>query len=349
MTTDFSTSTLLCRQLFDRDSFTYTYLLVDTATHEGALIDPVLEQFERDLQYVEELGIELLYVCETHAHADHVTSAGLLRQKTGAKIVFSKDAGIEAIDLALTDGDDLKLGNYTIKALATPGHTSGCMSYHVDDKVFTGDTLLIRGCGRTDFQQGDSQQLYDNVIHKLFTLPDNTIVYPAHDYKGRTSSSIGEEKRWNPRLGGGRSASDFIGIMDNLNLDMPKKINEAVPANVAVGVDYNPRRYVHDDFSMSDLHKAWQQLGKNEIIVDNRRVEEFAEGHVPGSRNIPLGTESNHAEELKAYSKVYMYCRSGRRAQTALTNLSLIGLNNLICVSHTGMPNWIAAGYPVER
>ena len=320
MTTETSTSTLLCRQLFDRDSFTYTYLIIDTATNEGALIDPVLEQFERDLQYVEELGVELLYVFETHAHADHITSAGLLRQKTGAKIVFSKDAGIEAIDLALGNGDELSLGNYTITALATPGHTSGCMSYHIDDKVFTGDTLLIRGCGRTDFQQGDSQQLYNNVNSKLFTLPDDTIVYPAHDYKGRTSSSIGEEKRWNPRLGGGRSASDFIGIMDNLNLDIPKKINEAVPANVAVGVDYNPRRYVHEDFSMSDLHGAWQQLGDNEVIVDNRRAEEFAEGHVPGSRNIPLGTEGDHAEELKAYSNVYMYCRSGRRAQTALTN-----------------------------
>lgn len=348
MTTETSPSTLLCRQLFDRDSFTYTYLIVDTATHEGALIDPVLEQFERDLQYVEELGIELLYVCETHAHADHITSAGLLRQKTGAKIVFSKDAGIEAIDLALGDGDELSLGNYTMTALSTPGHTSGCMSYHIDDKVFTGDTLLIRGCGRTDFQQGDSQQLYNNVNNKLFTLPDDTIVYPAHDYKGRTSSSIGEEKRWNPRLGGGQSANDFIGIMDNLNLDMPKKINEAVPANVSVGVDYNPRRYVHEDFSMSDLHGAWQQLGDNEVIVDNRRAEEFADGHVPGSRNIPLGTEGDHAEELKAYCKVYMYCRSGRRAQTALTNLSLIGVNNLVCVSHTGMPNWIAAGYPVE-
>jgi len=223
------------------------------------------------------------------------------------------------------------------------------MSYYIDDKVFTGDTLFIRGCGRTDFQEGDAQLLYDNVYNKLFTLPDNTIVYPAHDYKGRTSSSIGEEKRWNPRLGGDKSASDFIEIMNNLNLDMPKKINEAVPANFGVGVDYNPRRYVHEDFSMSDLHSSWQQLGDNELIVDNRRAEEFAEGHVPGSRNIPLGTEGAHAEELKAYSKVYMYCRSGRRAQTALTNLSLIGVNNLVCVSHTGMPNWIAAGYPVER
>ena len=349
MTTETSPSTLLCRQLFDRDSFTYTYLLVDLATHEGALIDPVMEQFERDLQYVEELGIELLYVLETHAHADHITSAGLLRQKTGAKIVFSKAAGIEAIDIALEDGDQLRLGNYSIKAIATPGHTSGCMNYYIDGKVFTGDTLLIRGCGRTDFQEGDAQMLYENVNNRLFTLPDATIVFPAHDYKGRTSSSIGEEKRWNPRLGGGQSANDFIDIMNNLNLDMPKKINEAVPANIGVGVDYNPRRYVYEDFSMSDLHSTWQELGEDEVIVDNRRAEEFAEGHVPGSLNIPLGSESSRAEELKAYNKVYMYCRSGRRAQTALTNLSLLGLNNLVCVSHTGMPNWIAASYPVEQ
>ncbi|MBL4783054.1 MAG: MBL fold metallo-hydrolase [Porticoccaceae bacterium] len=348
MTSDASVSGLLCRQLFDRDSFTYTYLLVDIATHEGALIDPVMEQFDRDLQYIEELGIELLYVFETHAHADHITSAGMLRQNTGAKIVFSKAAGIDAIDIALEDGDELKLGNYTIKALATPGHTSGCMSYYIDGRVFTGDTLLIRGCGRTDFQQGDAQMLYDNVSNKLFTLPDDTIVYPAHDYRGRTSSSIGEEKRWNPRLGDEQSASDFIETMNNLNLDMPKKINEAVPANVGVGIDYNPRRYVYDDFSMSDLHSSWRQLGANDVIVDNRRAVEFAEGHVPGSINIPLGSESTHVEQLKAYDKVYMYCRSGRRAQTALTNLSLIGLNNLVCVSHTGMPNWIAAGYPVE-
>ncbi len=348
MTTTTSPSGLLCRQLFDRDSFTYTYLIVDMATHEGALIDPVMEQFERDLQYIEELGIELLYVFETHAHADHITSAGLLRQKTGAKIIFSKNAGIEAIDLALEDGDELPLGSYTVKSLATPGHTSGCMSYYIDGKVFTGDTLLIRGCGRTDFQQGDAKVLYDNVSNKLFTLPDDTIVYPAHDYKGRTSSSIGEEKRWNPRLGGDQNARDFIAIMDNLNLDMPKKINEAVPANMGVGVDYNPRRYMHEDFSMNDLHHSWQQLTDDEVIVDNRRAEEYAEGHVPGSINIPLGSESSRAEELQAYNKVYMYCRSGRRAQTALTNLSLIGLNNLVCVSHTGMPNWIAAGYPVE-
>jgi glyoxylase-like metal-dependent hydrolase (beta-lactamase superfamily II)/rhodanese-related sulfurtransferase len=340
---------MLLRQLFDRDTFTYTYLLVDPETQEGAIIDAVKEQFDRDLQLIKELGIELLYAIETHAHADHITSAGLLRQNTGAKIVFGEAAGIQGIDLIVKDGDKLSLGRHSIEVIATPGHTSGCTSYYIDGMVFTGDTLLIRGCGRTDFQQGDAKTLYDNVTTRLFTLPDETLVYPAHDYKGRTSSTIGEEKRWNPRLGGNKTALEFIATMNNLNLDMPKKINEAVPANVSVGVDYNPRQYVHEDFSMEDLHKVWRNMGDNELIIDNRTPEEYAEGHVPGSVNLPFGEEADHAETLKKYAKAYIYCRSGRRAQTALTNLSLAGVDNLICVSHTGMPDWVTAGYPVEQ
>ena len=340
---------LLLRQLFDRDTFTYTYLLVDPETQEGAIIDAVKEQFDRDLQLIKELGIELLYAIETHAHADHITSAGMLRQNTGAKIVFGEAAGIQGIDLIVKDGDKLPLGRHSIEVIATPGHTSGCTSYYIDGIVFTGDTLLIRGCGRTDFQQGDAKTLYDNVTNRLFILPDETLVYPAHDYKGRTSSTIGEEKRWNPRLGGNKTALEFIATMNNLNLDMPKKINEAVPANVSVGVDYNPRQYVHEDFSMEDLHKVWRNIGDNELIIDNRTPEEYAEGHVPGSVNLPFGEESEHAETLKKYQKAYIYCRSGRRAQTALTNLSLAGVDNLLCVSHTGMPDWVSAGYPVEQ
>lgn len=340
--------TLLLKQLFDRDTFTYTYLLVDTQTRQGAIIDAVKEQFGRDIQLIKELGVELLYAIETHAHADHITSAGMLRQKTGAKIVFGAHADVKGIDLAVEDGDTLTLGNHSIRVVSTPGHTSGCTSYYIDGMVFTGDTLLIRGCGRTDFQQGDAKTLYDNVINKLFTLPDDTLVYPAHDYKGRTCSTIGEEKRWNPRLGVNQSALEFIQIMNNLNLDMPKKINEAVPANISVGTDYNPRQYIHEDFSMDDLYSVWQDLGENDLIIDNRTAEEYAKGHVPGSFNLPFGTETDHADTLKKYAKAYIYCRSGRRAQTALTNLSLAGVDNLICVSHTGMPDWVEAGYPVE-
>ncbi len=349
MAIETSHPSLLLRQLFDRDTFSYTYLLVDPETQEGAIIDAVKEQFDRDLQLIKELGIELLYAIETHAHADHITSAGILRQNTGAKIVFGEAAGIQGIDLIVKDGDKLPLGHHNIEVISTPGHTSGCSSYYVDGMVFTGDTLLIRGCGRTDFQQGDAKTLYDNVTTKLFTLPDKTFVYPAHDYKGRTCSTIGEEKRWNPRLGDGKTALEFIATMNNLNLDMPKKINEAVPANVSVGVDYNPRQYVHEDFSMEDLHKVWRDIDDNELIIDNRTPEEYAEGHVPGSVNLPFGEESRHADTLKKYQKAYIYCRSGRRAQTALTNLSLAGVDNLICVSHTGMPDWVSAGHPVEH
>lgn len=348
MTISFSQPSLLVKQLIDYETFTYTYILVDPKTQEGAIIDGVKERFKRDLQYVEELGIELLYAIETHAHADHVTSAGMMRQNTGAKIAFGAGAGIMAIDIAIQDGDELPLGNHKIKAIATPGHTSGCMSYYVDGMVFTGDALFVRGCGRTDFQQGDPEALYDNITQKLFTLPDETRVYPGHDYNGRFWSTIGEEKQWNPRIGRGKTKEEFVEIMNNLNLALPKKINEAVPANVNCGINFNPQRYVHEDFSMNDLHKIWEKMGADELIVDNRTPEEFSESHVPGCQNIPLGTEDQKIEELKKYNRVYIYCRSGRRAQTAFTNLTIMGLNNLVCVSHSGMSDWIESGYPVE-
>lgn len=341
-------STLVVRQLMDRDTCTYTYLLIDPETRLGALIDPVKEWVDRDLELITELGVELLYVLETHVHADHVTSAGIIRQKTGAKIAYGTAADVKAIDLSLVDGATLPLGGYEIRVLATPGHTDGCLSYYVDGMVFTGDALLIRGCGRTDFQQGDPARLYASITEKLFSLPDDTVVYPAHDYNGRMSSSIGEEKRWNPRVGQHKSRDEFIAIMKNLNLDLPKKINEAVPANLSCGIHFDPRRYVHEDFSMDDLHKVWQSLPDNELIVDNRSPEEYEIGHVPGSRNIPFGTELQHVDELKQYARVYLHCRSGRRAQTAFTNLSIVGLNNLVCIGHSGMPNWVLAGYPVE-
>ncbi len=340
--------TLFVRQLMDRDTCTYTYLLVDRETRHAVIIDPVAEQLQRDLTVIQQLGVELMYILETHVHADHITSAGMLRQQTGAKIVYGATAGVESIDVVMSDGDVLKFGQFEITALTTPGHTNGCMSYYVDGMVFTGDALLIRGCGRTDFQQGDAATLYDSVGNKLFTLPDETIVYPAHDYNGRMSSSIGEEKQWNPRLGGGKTKDAFVDIMHHLNLDLPKKINEAVPANMECGISFDPKQYLHEDFSMLALHDAWKHLADNEVIVDTRSPEEFINGHVPGAMNIPFGSESTRVDELKKYSQVYLYCRSGRRAQTALTNLSLLGLTNLVCVGHSGMPQWIQAGLPVE-
>ncbi|MCF6298700.1 MAG: MBL fold metallo-hydrolase [Thiomicrorhabdus sp.] len=339
---------LVLRQLIDRDTWTYTYLLLDPVSLQGVLIDPVQEQLERDLSLIKELGVELLYVLETHVHADHITAAGQIRQKTGAKIVYSEAAEIKAINIAIKDAETLTFGHYTMMALATPGHTNGCVSYLVDNMLFSGDSLLIHGCGRTDFQQGSAEQLYDSITQKLFTLPGETLVYPGHDYSGRTSSTIAEEKRWNHRLGGGKSKQAFIQIMNNLNLDLPKKINEAVPANLETGISFNPKRYLHEEFSMLDLHNAWKKCHGDDLIVDTRSATEFASGHVPGAKNIAFGDEGMHAEELKRHKTVYLYCRSGRRAQTAFTNLSIMGLNNLVCVGHSGMPEWINAGYPGE-
>jgi len=305
--------------------------------------------FDRDMQIINELGIELLYSIETHPHADHVTSAGKIRQATGARIVFGESSGIRAIDIAIKDGEMLRLGNYQIKAIATPGHTIACTSYFVEDMVFSGDTLLIRGCGRTDFQDGDPAVLYDSITQKLFSLGDEVRVFPGHDYNGRISSTIGEEKRWNSRLGGNPTRQEFIDLMDNLNLDLPKNINEAVPANMSCGINFDPHRYLMHDFDMNNLYDVWQSMPQQSLIVDNRTPEEFAKAHVPGSRNIPLGTESEQIELLQQYQQVYIYCRSGRRAQTAFTNLNLLGMDHLICINHSGMPNWIDAAYPVEK
>ncbi len=344
-----TTPHLSVKQLFDRESCTYTYLLIDTDTGEGAIIDSVLEHFDRDIQIINELGIELLYAIETHAHADHITAAGKIREITGAKLVYGETSGIEAIDIPLKDGESIPLGHYRITAISTPGHTNGCTCYFSDGLLFSGDTLLIRGCGRTDFQFGDPGHLYDSITQKLFVLSDDTVVYPAHDYNGRTASTIGEEKAWNPRLGGNRPRQEFIDLMNNLNLDMPKRINEAVPANMSVGINFDPDRYLLRDFDMNDLHEIWQKLPGNTLVMDNRTPKEYAKGHVPGSRNIPLGTENQHIDELSGYDQIYLYCRSGRRAQTAMTNLNFQGLNHITCISHSGMPDWEKAGYPVER
>lgn len=226
---------LFFRQLFDYDTWTYTYLIADLQTQEAALIDTVKEQVSRDLNLVKELGFQLKFVLETHVHADHITGADEIRHETGAKGVVGGETKVSCADIRLSDGDSINLGRFQIKALATPGHTNGCTSYLIEDRVFTGDALLIHGTGRTDFQQGSSAILYESITQKLFSLPDATLVYPAHDYRGLTVSTIGEEKKFNPRVGGGKNKEEFIEIMATLKLAMPKKIQIAVPANLACG------------------------------------------------------------------------------------------------------------------
>ncbi|HET8936185.1 MAG TPA: MBL fold metallo-hydrolase, partial [Polyangiales bacterium] len=230
---------MLFRQLFDQDSSTYTYLLADELSSEAVIIDPVIEQFDRDRTLIEELQLKLLYTLDTHVHADHVTGSGLLREHFGAKSVVSERAGVVCPDLQVKQGDQIRFGQQALEVRETPGHTSGCLSYVClsERMAFTGDALLIRGCGRTDFQQGDAAELFRSVHTQLFTLPEDTTVYPGHDYKGRTASSIGEEQRLNPRLGRGKSQDDFIGIMRALNLPYPRKIDSALPANQRCGLN----------------------------------------------------------------------------------------------------------------
>ena len=224
-------------QLFDVESSTYTYLLVDTSARRGLLIDPVDRQVERDLSLIKRLCVTLDYVVETHAHADHVTSAGLIRKFTNAKAAAPSGCGISPADIQLHDGMTLNWGEQTLNVFHTPGHTAGSMCYGWGDRVFTGDTLLINGCGRTDFQSGSADDLYSSIINKLFTLPDDTTVYPGHDYRGFTASTIGLERTNNTRVAG-KSRAEFIEIMDKLALPRPKLLDVAVPANQNLGLPH---------------------------------------------------------------------------------------------------------------
>lgn len=224
------------RQLFDRESCTYTYLIADARSQRALLVDPVLEQVERDLQVLRELGLHLHACLETHVHVDHVTGADKLRTLTGCQVIVPEQSGVIGADRIIHDREVLLLGAVQIRAFATPGHTSSHMVYWVNQShLLSGDALLIRGCGRTDFQGGDAGMLYETVTQTLFSLPDATLIYPGHDYQGRTVSTIGEEKQWNPRFAG-RNRSQFIEMMAQLNLPYPKKMNQAVPANQRCGV-----------------------------------------------------------------------------------------------------------------
>ncbi|WFP49894.1 MBL fold metallo-hydrolase [Methylomonas sp. EFPC3] len=227
---------MIFRQLFETETATYSYLLGCERTRRACLIDPVASELPRYLELLQSLDLKLVYTLETHVHADHITGSGLLREKVGSKSVVHRDAGAMCADLLVTDGVPLQVGDLQLGVRHTPGHTNGCVSYVMADRVFTGDALLIGGSGRTDFQQGDAGQLYDSITGKLFTLPPDTLVYPGHDYQGNTVSTIKQEMAKNPRLGGGKSRDEFIAIMSELKLAYPKFIDQALPANQACGL-----------------------------------------------------------------------------------------------------------------
>jgi sulfur dioxygenase len=348
----FMSSEVIFQQLFEPESSTYTYIIADAKTREAAIIDPVIETVERDLKVIEELELRLLYVLDTHIHADHLTAAGEIRERTGAKVAVSQVAGVKTADILLEDGQTLLLGPHKIQVMATPGHTNTCMSFYFSGRVFTGDALLIRGTGRTDFQQGSADKLFESVTEKLFNLPDETVLYPGHDYRGLTSSTIGTEKRWNPRLGGGKSKEQFKKIMSELKLAYPKKIDVAVPANMVSGL-VESTRIMHPqvvdripEVTVEDLHRHLGQVR----IIDVRQPDEFIGElkHIPGAELVTLGPE---LKEFLAKSdrneEIIFVCRSGGRSGQATAESLQLGYTktaNMI----GGMIKWNEMKYPTE-
>ena len=352
---------LVFRQLQDPASSTYTYLLGDSSSGQAVLIDPVFEQVRRDTALLRELGLRLAASVETHVHADHVTGAWLLKQRCGSRIVVSAAAASTGADVQLHDGDTVSFGRRQLQARATPGHTDGCMSYVLDDQsmAFTGDSLLIRGCGRTDFQQGSALRLYRSVHEGIFTLPAACLLYPGHDYKGQTVTSVAEERRYNPRLGGDSNETDFAGYMDALGLPHPKLIAIAVPANLRCGQpegdtasstadpDWAPLNY-----SFSGLWEieptALQERQAAVQVIDVREPAEFTDalGHIQGAVLLPLAELGTRVAEIDPARPVVAVCRSGTRSAQAAVLLQRAGLARVANLAG-GMLRWRAEGLAV--
>jgi glyoxylase-like metal-dependent hydrolase (beta-lactamase superfamily II)/rhodanese-related sulfurtransferase len=345
---------MIFRQLFDQTSGTYSYLMASRRGGEALIIDPVLEKVDRYLQLVKELDLKLVKAVDTHIHADHITGLGALRDRTQCITVMGENAKVDVVSMRVTEGDKLTVEGVSMDVLYTPGHTDDSYSFLMKDRVFTGDTLLIRGTGRTDFQNGSARAQYDSLFNKLLKLPDDTLVYPAHDYKGDTVSTIGEEKRNNPRLQV-KSIDEYVDVMSKLNLPNPKMMDVAVPANMRVGL-------AQDEIARRGWALAPAQvlglLDKPDVtLVDLREDSERAKhGVIPGSLHVPYPTLK--ASIIKGGSiyelvrtrpaRVVFYCAFGERSAMAVRAAQDVGISSA-CHIHGGIEAWRLAGGPLER
>ncbi len=341
---------MIFRQLFDPTSSTYTYLLASEG--RAVLIDSVFEQHARDAALIRELELVLTHTLDTHVHADHVTGAWRMREALGSRIALAASVTAEGVDTPLADGDRVALGARALVVRATPGHTSGCLTFVLDDAsmAFTGDCLLIRGAGRTDFQEGDAHRMYRSIREVIFALPDECVLYPGHDYAGRTVTTVAEERRHNPRVGGAANETDFVGYMENLGLPHPKQIDVAVPANLRCG---RPEReapatpawapIVWSYASVPELDAEWVAAHRDAVhVLDVRQPDELADpelGAVEGAQNVPLGELAARIDEVPRDRPIVAVCRSGRRSAQATVILRRHGIERVANLTG-GMIRW---------
>ncbi len=345
---------MIFRQLFDSTSGTYTYLLASRRGGEALIIDPVLERVDRYLQLVRELDLKLVKAADTHLHADHVTALGALRDQTHCITVMGEQTHADVVSMRVAEGDRIGIEGLSLHVLYTPGHTDDSYSFLLNDRVFTGDTLLIRGTGRTDFQNGDPRAQYDSIFNKLLKLPDETLVYPAHDYKGETVSTIGEEKFFNPRLKV-KSVDEYADLMNNLKLSNPKMMDVAVPANMHVGLRQEEIARKGWALSAPEAIAACGQPGI--VMIDLREsTEREKHGIIPGSLHAPYPDLQENVrsggmlrELAEATGKrLVFYCAFGERSAMAVQAAQDAGLASARHVEG-GVAAWKKAGGPLAR
>lgn len=352
---------MIFHQLFDPASSTYTYLLSCDQTRDAVLIDPVFEQHARDIALIRELQLHVCYVLDTHVHADHVTGAWLAKKALRTEIVLSKRSGAEGADVSIDHGEVLAFGNCALQVRATPGHTSGCVTYVTQnqDMAFTGDCLMIRGTGPTDFQAGDVHDMWRSIREQIFTRPDNCFIYPDHDYLGRTCSTVGEEKRFNPRIGGDAREEDFVGYMENLGLAHPKLIDIAVPANMRCGrpvTEALPEEVAWGPVTVTfagvpEILPDWVARHLDEVyVLDVRNAIEF-DGeleHFEGAHLIPLDQLRDRIDEVPKGQPVVTVCQSGKRSGMAAEILLNAGFAEVANVAG-GLIQWSRLALPLRE